>query len=138
MGMAATQQALAAGFVQLVDRHVVDRASGARMVALASERASDAFDRNRRRDRPPIALDRFSRRRACGRGVVLVCGRPTVAPRTTSPHVDWRGELLSVNDAVKVDVASHIRSHPAAYEAFIGPSLTDPEARAFLESHPDG
>jgi hypothetical protein len=46
------------------------------------------------------------------------------------------GELLSVNDAVRAQVAQHIRTHPQDYEAFIGPSLSDPEAQAFLESHP--
>jgi hypothetical protein len=46
------------------------------------------------------------------------------------------GELLDMNDDVKASVAAHIRAHPQDYEAFIGPSLDDPEARAFLDSHP--
>jgi hypothetical protein len=53
-----------------------------------------------------------------------------------APH-PLGGELLNLNDEVKASVASDIRMHPQNYEAFIGPSLTDPEARAFLESHPD-
>jgi hypothetical protein len=35
-----------------------------------------------------------------------------------------------------MEVARDIRAHPEAYEAFIGPSLSDAEAQAFLESHP--
>ena len=46
------------------------------------------------------------------------------------------GELLNLNDEVTARVAEHIRTHPAEYGAFIGPSLDAPEARAFLESHP--
>ena len=46
------------------------------------------------------------------------------------------GELLNMNDDVKASVAAHIRAHPQEYEAFIGPSLTDLEAVAFVESHP--
>ena len=58
-----------------------------------------------------------------------------MADLVPAPH-PLGGELLSVNDTVKVDVAQHIRTHPQDYEAFIGPSLSDPEAEAFLESHP--
>jgi hypothetical protein len=46
------------------------------------------------------------------------------------------GEMLNMNDDIKASVAAHIRAHPQDYESFIGPSLDDPEARAFLESHP--
>jgi hypothetical protein len=46
------------------------------------------------------------------------------------------GDLLTINDRVRAQVGDHIRTHPQDYEAFIGPSLTGPEARAFLESHP--
>jgi hypothetical protein len=52
-----------------------------------------------------------------------------------APH-PLGGEILSVNDEIKREVAQDIRAHPEAYEAFIGPSLTDAEAQAFLESHP--
>ncbi len=41
-----------------------------------------------------------------------------------------------MNDSIKTQVAEHIRTHPEDYEAFLGPSLTDPEAVAFLQSHP--
>jgi hypothetical protein len=46
------------------------------------------------------------------------------------------GELLNINDQTKAIVAEYIRAHPQEYGAFIGPSLDDPEARAFLSSHP--
>lgn len=52
-----------------------------------------------------------------------------------APH-PLGGEILSVNDEIKIEVARDIRAHPEAYEAFLGPSLADPEAKAFLESHP--
>lgn len=52
-----------------------------------------------------------------------------------APH-PLGGEILSVNDEIKMEVARDIRAHPEAYEAFLGPSLADPEAKAFLESHP--
>ena len=47
------------------------------------------------------------------------------------------GEVLNMNDDVKANVAQYMRTHPEDCDAFIGPSLDDPEARAFLESHPN-
>jgi len=58
-----------------------------------------------------------------------------MADLQVAPHPPG-GELLNMNDEVKARVAAHIRQYPQDYEAFIGPSLTDPEAIAFLESHP--
>jgi len=58
-----------------------------------------------------------------------------VADLMPAPH-PIGGDLLTINDRVRTQVADHIRAHPRDYEAFIGPSLTDPEAQAFLESHP--
>lgn len=52
-----------------------------------------------------------------------------------APH-PLGGEILTVNDRIKLEIARHIRAHPQDYGAFIGPSLADLEAVAFLESHP--
>jgi hypothetical protein len=54
---------------------------------------------------------------------------------TPAPHPPG-GDLLTLNDSVRERIAEHIRAHPRDYEAFIGPSLAGPEAKAFLESHP--
>ena len=57
------------------------------------------------------------------------------ADLTPAPHPPG-GDILTVNDDVRLQIADHIRSHPRDYGAFIGPSLDQPEPRAFLESHP--
>jgi len=57
------------------------------------------------------------------------------ADLTPAPHPPG-GDILTINDEVRAQVADHIRSHPRDYGAFIGPSLDQPEPRAFLESHP--
>jgi len=57
-----------------------------------------------------------------------------VADLTPAPH-PLGGDLFTFNDQVRSHIADHIAAHPSDYEAFIGPSWTDPEARAFLESH---
>jgi hypothetical protein len=44
--------------------------------------------------------------------------------------------VLTINGGVRLDVAAHIRAHPLDYGALIGPSLSDFEAQAFLDSHP--
>jgi hypothetical protein len=58
-----------------------------------------------------------------------------LADLTPAPHPP-AGDLLSINDSVRARVADDIRAHPEDYGAFIGPSLTGVEARAFLQSHP--
>jgi hypothetical protein len=58
-----------------------------------------------------------------------------VADLTPAPH-PIGGDLFTINDRARMRVADHIRTHPQDYDAMIGPSLTGPEARAFLESHP--
>jgi hypothetical protein len=58
-----------------------------------------------------------------------------LADLTPAPHPPG-GDLLTINDNVRTRIANHIRTHPQDYEAFIGPSISDPEAQAFLESHP--
>lgn len=58
-----------------------------------------------------------------------------VADLTPAPHPPG-GDVLTINDNVRTQIADHIRTHPRDYEAFIGPSLTGPEPQAFLESHP--
>jgi len=46
-------------------------------------------------------------------------------------------ETMTINDALRAQVVDHIRTHPDAYQCFIGASLDAPEARAFLDVHPE-
>ena len=59
-----------------------------------------------------------------------------VADLTPAPHPS-SGDLLTLNDTIRLEVADHIRSHPADYAAFIGGSLDGPQARAFSDTHPE-
>jgi len=56
------------------------------------------------------------------------------ADLTPAPYPLDRVTLM-LNDELRAMVADHIRTHPAEYECFIGLSLTDIEARAFLDTH---
>jgi hypothetical protein len=58
------------------------------------------------------------------------------ADLTPAPHPPG-GDLLTINDSVRIRIAEHIQAHPADYEALISPSLETPEAQAFVQSHPD-
>ena len=46
-------------------------------------------------------------------------------------------ETMMINDQLRARVVEHIRSHPDLYGCYIGGSLDDPEAQAFLSAHPD-
>jgi hypothetical protein len=44
---------------------------------------------------------------------------------------------MILNERAHLRVVDDMRTHPDLYEAFIGQSLTNPDARAFLDGHPD-
>lgn len=43
---------------------------------------------------------------------------------------------IPLNDAMRHEIADHIRAHPGDYECLIAPGLDSMEARAFLDGHP--
>jgi len=45
-------------------------------------------------------------------------------------------ETMTINSKLRGLVIDHMRSHPADYECFIGPSLEQTEAQVFLDLHP--
>jgi len=47
------------------------------------------------------------------------------------------GDTMILNERAHLRVVNDMRTHPDVYEAFIGRSLTNPDARAFLDGHPD-
>jgi hypothetical protein len=58
-----------------------------------------------------------------------------MADLTPAPYPLDR-ESMMINEDLRGVVVNHIRAHPEDYECFIGISLSEPEAQAFLESHP--
>ncbi len=58
-----------------------------------------------------------------------------LADLTPAPYPFDR-ETMAINADLRAAVVDHIRAHPSDYECLIGTSLQDPEAVAFLETHP--